>query len=244
MSDPAPGRYEFLDFNAPLSSRRADAIAKALADAEPSMVLDIGCGWGELLLRVLAAAPDATGTGIDTDRSLLERGRASAGDRGLDARVTFVEAPAPTEHAPADLVLCVGSDHAYGAQPDALAALFELVRPGGRLLFGSGFWERPPTPEQAAAVGFEPASLSDLAGLVDLAVAAGFRPLYIQTANRDEWERFESGYLSDGEAWLHRHARVPGAVEVRARADTHRSQWLRGYRDVLGFAYLTLGRSA
>jgi SAM-dependent methyltransferase len=129
---------------------------------------------------------------------LLERGRANAADRGLDARVTFVEAAAPTEHAPADLVLCLGSDHAYGAQPDALAALFELVRPGGRLLFGSGFWERPPTPEQAAAAGFEPASLSDLAGLVDLAVAAGFRPLYIQTANRDEWERFESGYLSDG----------------------------------------------
>jgi hypothetical protein len=69
MSDPAPGRYEFLDFNAPSSSRRADAIAKALAGAEPSMVLDIGCGWSELLLRVLAAAPDATGTGIDTDRS-------------------------------------------------------------------------------------------------------------------------------------------------------------------------------
>jgi SAM-dependent methyltransferase len=231
-------RYESLDFNAPLSGRRADAIARALAEAEPDTIVDLGCGWGELLLRTLAAAPRAAGRGIDTDPAVLERARGNAVARGLADRVAFVEGPAPREHETADLAICVGADHAYGSQAEALAVLHDLVRQGGQLLFGSGFWEREPSREQAAAVGLEPGSLADLAGLVDLAVAAGFRPLFIQTASRDEWERFESGFLADWE----RRLLQADEPELRAKADAHRSGWLRGYRDVLGFAYLTLGR--
>ena len=237
---PAPGRYAFLDFNAPLSDARADGIARALAEAGPRNVLDIGCGWGELMLRVIAAAPTATGVGVDTDAESLARARANAAARGLDDRVTFVEAPAPVRHEPADIVICVGADHAYGGQEEALRVLHQMVRPGGQLLFGSGFWEQPPSPEQAHAVGLEPYSLLDLAGLVELAIAAGFRPLSIQTANRDEWEHFESNFLADWEQWLRWHGQHPDAGEIRAKADTHRNGWLRGYRDVLGFAYLTL----
>ena len=123
-----------------------------------------------------------------------------------------------------------------------LHALRRLVRPGGQLLFGSGFWEQPPTADQAAAVGLTPDALPDLAGLVDLALTAGFRPLFVQTASRDEWEQFESGYLADLERWLHRHGDRREADAIRARADKHRNEWLRGYRQTLGFAYLNLGR--
>jgi SAM-dependent methyltransferase len=239
---PAPGRFAYLDFNAPLSSARANALAQTLGSVEPATVLDIGCGWGELLLRVLTATPRATGRGIDTDAELLARARANATSRGLAERATFLEAPAPLEADPADLVICVGADHAYGSQQDALKALHRLVRPGGRLLFGSGFWEHEATPDQAAILGMEPASLPDLAGLVDLALSPGFRPLKIETANQDEWDAFESGYLADWEHWLHRTPTAPQAEEIRAKADTHRTNWLSGYRTVLGFAYLTLGK--
>jgi SAM-dependent methyltransferase len=239
-----PGRYAYLDFNAPLSRTRADAIAGELAGDSPGTVLDVGCGWGELLLRVLAACSTTTGVGIDTDAELLARARANADARGLADRVEFVEATAPTEHEPVDAVVCVGADHAYGGQENALNVLRGMAKPGGLLLFGSGFWEHPPTLEQAASLGFEPGSLPDLAGLVDLAIASGLRPLTIQTANRDEWERFESGFLADREQWLRRFGGDPGAQEVRAQADAHRTGWLRGYRAVLGFAYLTLAKPA
>jgi SAM-dependent methyltransferase len=124
----------------------------------------------------------------------------------------------------------------------ALRELHDLVRPGGRLLLGTGFWEGTPTTEEAAGIGMKPGELTDLAGLVDLAVGTGFRPLWIQTAKRDEWERFESGFLADWESWQVHHGDQPGADQIRADADTHRNEWLRGYRNVLGFAYLTLAR--
>lgn len=244
MSEPpTPGRYEYLDFNAPLSSARADSIAQALAVSMPETILDVGCGWGELLLRTLAAAPAAYGRGVDTDGRLISRAISNARARGLDGRVLFLEAPAELEHEQADVVICIGADHAFGSQSDALSRLYTLTCPGGRLLFGTGYWGIPPTPEQAAALGMTKESIHDLAGLVDMTIAEGFRPLHIQTANRDEWEEFESGYLADSEEWLLRCGTHPNAESVRARSDIHRNAWLRQYSEVLGFAYLTLGRS-
>ena len=68
----------------------------------------------------------------------------------------------------------------------------------------------------------------------------GFRPAWIETATEAEWEEFESGYQADEEEWLAAHPDHPEAAEIRQRVDEHRSYWLRGYRGLLGFAYLTL----
>ena len=149
---------------------------------------------------------------------------------------------------PADLVLCVGSSHALteaeppAGVPVALDLLRRLVTPGGRVLLGEGFWQRPPTEAELAAMwpGMSGAEFPDLAGLVDLAVGAGFRPAWIETATVEEWEDFESGYQCDEEEWLAVHAGHPEAARIREQVDEHRSYWLRGYRGILGQAYLTL----
>lgn len=235
------GYYEHMEFNAPLSESRASTLVVALAARRPVTVLDLGCGWAELLLRIVAASDTANGIGVDSDAALIERGQRNAAARGLAERVKLVAADAIVAFDPADAVVCIGADHVYGGQADALSALHAQVNPGGVLLFGSGYWQRPPTVDEAAALGATPNEMSDLGGLVALAVAAGFRPLDIQTANEDEWNAFESGFLRDWETWLMAHAEDPDAEQVRSRADTHRTQWLRGYRGVLGFAYLILG---
>ncbi|MGH9022892.1 MAG: SAM-dependent methyltransferase, partial [Acidimicrobiia bacterium] len=86
-----------LDFHGPVSQERADRLAAALAALKPSTVIDLGCGWGELLLRILAAAPAARGVGVDRHGPDLARGRANAAVRRLADRVVFFEGPA-TEH--------------------------------------------------------------------------------------------------------------------------------------------------
>lgn len=138
---------------------------------------------------------------------------------------------------PAVIVLCIGSSHVFGdSQAEALAALKPLVRPGGRLVLGEGTWEvRGPT--EPDLVWDDVVALPSVAGLTDVAVEAGFRPLWVETANEDELFAFESGYLADLEEWLLHH----DDADVRARADEHRTRWLHGYRNAFGFAYLTLG---
>ena len=152
MTADPPRATSGLTFHGPLSEARAVRLTGELAAGGPATVLDVGCGWGELMLRILAAAPDASGTGVDID-----------GD------------------------------------------------------------------------------CTDLATLAERTVAAGFGPLRIQTATRGEWEEFESGYARGREEWLLARPGHRRAGEIRAELDKTRNIWLRGHRDVFGFAYLTLG---
>ncbi|MFK0294650.1 SAM-dependent methyltransferase [Streptomyces sp. NPDC090442] len=247
----APPRLTRLAFHGPLSPARATGMIDRLtaATTAPATVLDIGCGWAELMLRLLAALPGATGVGIDLRADDLARGRANAEARGLAERVRFAEGSAVTlDRQPADVVLCLGASHALSeARPPehtaaALRALRRLVAPGGRVLLGESYWQRPPTDRELAAMWPDASrtEFHDLAGLVDLAVAAGFRPAWIETASDDEWEAFESSYQADVEEWLAAHPDHPLASETRDRVDRHRRSWLCGYRGVMGLAYLTL----
>ena len=244
-----PPRLTQLTFHGPLSEARAARLVARLTRNSPRTVLDIGCGWGELMLRILAAAPDASGLGLDTDEGDLARGRDNARARGLEDRVTFArESGLGTTRGPADLVLCVGAGHALtevqppGHTAAALRELRRLVVPGGRVLLGEGFWHRTPTEAELAGMwpGTSAGEFGDLAALVDLAVGAGFRPAWIETATVAEWEDFESGYQCDEEEWLAAHRDHPKAAEIREQVDQHRSFWLHGYYGLLGMAYLTL----
>ncbi|MEU6931334.1 class I SAM-dependent methyltransferase [Streptomyces sp. NPDC046374] len=236
-----------LTFHGPLSEARAGRLVARIAAISPGSVLDIGCGQGELLLRVLDAVPGAKGVGIDIDGPELARGRERAAGRGLAGRVDYVEeSGVGTAQGPADVVLCLGSGQALceGDTYDPAVILRELrrlVRPGGRVVLGEGFWERTPTEAELGAMW--PGARADdhlsLAALVDLAIEAGFRIAWTETASQEEWEEFESGYRHDAEVWLAAHPEHPQAAETRARVDRQRSAWL-GYRTVLGIAYLTL----
>ncbi|MFD8811025.1 SAM-dependent methyltransferase [Streptomyces sp. NPDC059627] len=241
--DDLPPRLTRLTFHGPLSEARAAAMAGRLAGTDPGSVLDIGCGWGELMLRLLAAVPRARGVGVDVNAADLERGRRAAGARGLADRVEFAEESAVgTGRGPADVVLCLGASQALSEDlVPALRELRRLVADGGRVLLGEGFWQRTPTEAELAGMwpGASAADHHDLAGLVDLTVAAGFRPEWIETASLDEWEEFESAYQADREVWLAANPSHPLATETREHLDTHRTAWLT-YRGILGLAYLTL----
>ncbi|MFG2871175.1 SAM-dependent methyltransferase [Streptomyces sp. NPDC048338] len=244
-----PPRLGNLTFHGPLSEDRAVRMIERIAAASPATVLDIGSGWGELLMRVLEAAPEASGVGIDINAEDLARGRLLAEEKGLADRVEFVEESAlGTTRGPVDAILCLGSSQAL-CDPDlphdpaaALRELRRLVRPGGRVVLGEGFWERTPTDEELAGMwpGARPDDHLLLGPLVDLAIEAGFRPAWIETASREEWEEFESGYRHDTEVWLAANPGHPLATETRERVDGQRAGWLKGYRNVLGIAYLTL----
>jgi SAM-dependent methyltransferase len=243
-----PPRLTRLTFHGPLSEARAAGLVRRLAATAPDTVLDLGCGWGELMLRVLEAVPGARGTGVDLNAEDLSRGRSNATARGLAPRVEFVEESAVgTAHGPADLVLCLGASHALSAaEPprhtdEALSALRRLVTDDGRVLLGEGFWQRASSPAELSGMWPEASADEhyDLAGLVDSAVRAGFRPEWVETASLDEWEEFESAYQADAEVWLAGHGDHPLAAETRERLDRHRAQWMN-YRGVLGYAHLTL----
>lgn len=240
-----------LTFMTPLSAARAETLVRFLSEDLHGTVLDIGCGWAELLLRVLVAAPGAHGVGVDLDAGSIEHGGHLARQRGLAERVRLVCGDARKE-ASGQLaaVICVGASQVWGPPVDdhqpldyvaALSAVRALVPRGARVLYGEGIWSRPPTPEAAAPLSGRLDEFVPLVDLIDIAVAQGFRPLLIQEATTDEWDEFEAGYSACYARWSAGHERDhPDAAEVDAMADRQRTGYLRGYRGVLGMAYLGL----
>jgi cyclopropane fatty-acyl-phospholipid synthase-like methyltransferase len=231
-------------WNTPLSQEHADLLLRRLDIRPGARVLDLGCGWGELLLRAVAAGGVAgpavtTGIGVDTDDAALARGRTLAAGRSLDKHVTFVKEEAAAWREPADRVLCIGAVHALGGTVAALKALAELVRPGGRLLFGDGCWERPPTTEAAEIFGEQVLPIADL---IEQARLLGWRVLHFSTADQREWDDFEATWRAGRQEWLLEHPTDPRAAAVREELDTRLREYVGSYRGVLGLGYFVLGR--
>jgi SAM-dependent methyltransferase len=239
-----------LTFLAPLSESRAQRLVAFLTAADPARVLDVGCGWGELLLRVAEAAPGVSGLGVDLDEQSIARARERAVRRGLDDRLAFEAHDAREVSGPFDAVTCIGASQIWGPDVEqarpldyaaALTALRGLLPVGGRLVFGEGIWSRPPTPEATAPLAGLDDEYVDLLALTELATDAGFAVMAVHEATLDEWDVFESGFTAGYARWLAGHpADHPEAERVRELAARQRSAYLGGYRGILGLAYLEL----
>jgi SAM-dependent methyltransferase len=215
------------------------------AGREPSArILDLGCGEAAWALQALAHHPDGIADGLDLSPYALERAAAAAAERGLADRLTLHERDAREYPADGDydLVLCIGSTHAFGGFEETLAAAGRHVNADGVLMVGEMFWAAPPTPAASAALDAAPADFTDLAGLVDVAGAAGWAPVYAHVSTAAEWDDYEWSWTGSLTGWAQDNPGHPDAAEVLAVAREHRDGWLRGYRGVLGFVTLVLRR--
>jgi SAM-dependent methyltransferase len=235
-----PSGHTYLDFNSPLSDARAAKLIADLGVASQDQVLDLGCGWGELLLRVAESEPSCIGTGIDDDTEAIERGRLNVAHRRLDDRVTLAVGDISAYEAVADVVIASGVSHVWGGTLAMLAALKRSVRPGGKVLIGDGIWRCPPSDAALQALEAKADDFRSCGAMVDVAMGAGYRVLSVGEASDDEWDDFESRWCAGYERWLLANPAHPGASAARARVDDHRTRWLHGYRGILGFVYLTL----
>ncbi|MFZ0041772.1 MAG: methyltransferase domain-containing protein [Solirubrobacteraceae bacterium] len=237
----ADAKAAAMRWNTPLSEAHAELLLSRLELPPRGSVLDLGCGWGELLIRAVSATGEAgvTGIGVDTYAPDLERGRRAADERGLGDRVSFVQASAVGWSEPADRVLCIGATHAWGGTEAALGALVEAVKPGGLLMFGDGFWVREPGKAAVEIFGEQVVGLGDL---VRLAHSAGWQVRHLSEADQFEWDDFESTWRLGRHRWLAEHPNAPEFPKLREELEERVLEYLDVYRGVLGFCYLVLGR--
>ncbi len=248
-----PPLHDDLVFLSPLSEARAEPLVRWLARGleHGGTLLDVGCGWGEMSLRVAAAAPLGRVIGIDLEEGRIAEACRRADTRGLGQRATYLVGDAASAGpAPVDALVAIGASQVWGDteavdQPldyaAALTAMRTGVRTGARVLYAEAIWSRPPTPAATTPLSGRNDEFVTLSDLVDLAVKHGFAPFAVHEATLEEWDAFESGYCAGYARWLAAHEPDHAdAAEVRNRAATQRTGYLRGYRGVLGMAYLQL----
>lgn len=116
-----------------------DAVLAQIDALEPSTVVDLGCGTGQLTRRLTRRFPDANIVGVDLSDGMLTEAAGRLRQEGGDDR-PLVRADAlqlPFAASSVDLVVCTESFHWYLDQAGALTELARVLNPGGRLLIAS-----------------------------------------------------------------------------------------------------------
>ena len=216
-----------LPFANPMSEAAVDAALAALPLPAPSRILDTGCGNGEMLLRALRRHRGARGLGVDLDADAI----ADARQRAVDLPAEFEVRDAATVDGAFEAVINVGSSHVHGGFPAALERLRGLAPV---VLYGEGFWRRPPSEAFLASLGgASEDELADLDGLRAAVGAAGLEILHEGFASEGDWARYEQTAAANAE----RHG-SPESLNYARRIRERRA--LPGGTDTLGFALFVL----
>ena len=226
----------------PVSPDLIDALVDGLPLDSQSRVLDVGCGRGELLLRIIARH-DCRGIGVDSSPMAHAIGQEALARRLPDAdcelRCAAFEAADFTPRS-FDLFCCVGSTHAIANYGAALEVLQSLVRPGGHILIGEGYWRREP---DAGYLDFLQSTRDELGthqGNVDTAASLGLQLVSACEATPADWGRYEDAYADNIYKHLAANPGDPDATAMRQRIDAWRDAYLRWGRDTLGFGLYLL----
>lgn len=227
----------------PLASTRLDGLLDALELPAGADVVDIGCGNGAMLLRLLERVGNrvASAVGIDRNPAMIDRGQARAAGlpealrhrvqwRCVDGRQVLEDGA--RWHA----LLCVGATGAFGGLDGALAALPRLLRPEGRALLGEGFWRGPPSPEYLRVLGASPEEMTSLDQTLHRVRRAGFGVRKVVESSVQEWDHYEALYASSMERWCDENPRDGDTAAFRVRIAAWRDAYRRWGRDTLGFA--------
>ncbi len=229
----------------PVSEDVVDELVDYL-DLEPGMrVLDIACGAGELLLR-MAARHGISGVGVDVSPWAVERAQAAASTLP-DADLIFVQADGkdyvPPEGEDFDVVSLVGASWIWDGYAGTLAALRDLVRPDGLVLFGEPFWKTDAPPaEYLAADDLTADQFLDLPSLHAAVLDAGFRLRYQIVSTGQDWDRYEMLQSLSVDRWAAANPDHPDRDDVLALQARAQRSFLAWGRDALGFTQMILRR--
>jgi ubiquinone/menaquinone biosynthesis C-methylase UbiE len=114
------------------------------SDGRPIRILDIGCGTGQFAARIRGALPNARVWGVDLVSDMLAKGA----ERWRHHRGHVTPVQGDSERLPFasnsfDFVTCANSFHHYPHQDRAVAEMFRVLRPGGRLMLIDGYRDAP-----------------------------------------------------------------------------------------------------
>ncbi len=141
-------------------------------------------------------------------------------------------------YAPYDAVLDLGAPQPDATVYDHFVAAREVLRPGGMLLLGTGYWRLPPRGSFLRRSGFSRGAMLGLGATFLQARECGFRVRHWTASPPEAWESYETCVRDRVREWADAHPWHPNAEAARTRADERFTDWRQDGRYVLGFALI------
>jgi SAM-dependent methyltransferase len=205
-----------------------------------SRVIDFGSGFGEALV-LWAKAFGISGLGIDIRPAACERARAKIKAQGLADQIEIVCGNAgeyPVEPQSCDIAACIGATFCWkGGFKEALRAMRQAVKPGGRLIVGEVHWLGSQVPPEYAQ---RESSITTEYELLQMARAEGLEIIYVLHSSHDDWDHYESENWRGLSVWLDENPTHPQREDVLQHLHESQEEYLRYEREYLGWALYVL----
>lgn len=222
----------------PVDEGRFAGLLQKLPLPSDPYVVDLGCGKGEAV-RLVVELFGGTGTGVDLSARML------ADVVGTGENVEFVHGDAASwrpDRTP-DLAICMGSTHIFGGIAAAAAALGALVRRGGVVLVGDGYWRSAPAAEHLHAFGMHDDELVTLAEMVASVEHLNLVPVVVQPSSQAEWDDYEWSLIRSVELWAMENPNDPDVATFLSQTRIMRTTFLEWRRTAMGFALVAAVRT-
>ena len=203
-----------------------------------SRVLDIGCGKGEMLIR-LAEKYKINGVGVEKSPYTFREALRRKAERAPGADLEFLELDGKDYHPKgelADLSMCIGASWIYGGYKKTLEALSKMTKPLGWIMVGEPYWRKNPPTIYLRRAKLKRRLFNTHHGNVKTCESLNLAPVYALDSSLEDWDKYEGLHWFAAREYAARHPEDPDLKEIVMRDSRDREDYLKYGRDSLGWA--------
>lgn len=223
----------------PLDETRLEDVFERVPVRSQARVLDIGCGKGEMLIR-LAEKKEIKGVGVDKSPYCIKKAEKEKAARVPQANLTFVETDGalynPETKESQDLTMCIGASWIYGGYKKTLQALSQMTKISGHVMVGEPFWRKTPPQAYLKREKLSKKLFSTHQGNVAIGESIGLEPVYTMVSSESDWDNYEGLHWFAAREYANSHPEDPDLKDLLVRNSRARETYLKFERDILGWA--------
>jgi len=202
-------------------------------------VLELATGKGEFIIQ-MAEKYQVSGVGIDLSPFCIRDAKARLEQRAPQASIEFIEMEGAHYQPPAphafDLAACLGASWIFDGHRGTLAALRQMVKPGGWIVVGEPYWIQEPDPAYLQATDMQRETFGTYYENAHTGESLGLSLVSAITSSRDDWDYYESMQWYAADLYARQNPHDPDIPELMQRVHADKHSYLKWGRDTLGWA--------
>jgi SAM-dependent methyltransferase len=223
----------------PMSVDKLDGLFSLLNLKPGASILDIACGKGEFLIRLVEMF-NISGTGVDISPYFFKDCKKKKNERVPGSDIKFLEMDgakySPGNNELFDLTMCIGASWVYNGFMGTINSLKKMTKPNGIIIVGEPYWLKEPDEVYLKLSGIIKEEYGSHFGNIDSAEKEGLNCIYTLVSSHDDWDHYETLQWWSAYDYVAIYPDDPDNPELLIKVNKAKTEYLLYGRDTLGWA--------